>query len=321
MDYTWIYNIEPIIIANFLSNNYVEDKKFKYNYSVDFIKWYLNNNDITITVGILQNNELSGFICGKKINLMLENKNINIAEIDFLCIKKDVRNNKLCPLLINEIRKEFNKLNIYDAIFTSEHNYKNNVTHCDYYIRIINPTKLYEIGFINYLNENIYELPKIKNNKNLIKLINNDDYIKCFNLYNKYYSKFDCYEIFNEQSFINRFNNEHIITFGLIENNIIIDFISYYFINIDVINSDKKTTDGFLYYYSNNSNSLHKMILLLLHKLKENNIDSFVALDIMENDYDIMKDLKFIKKNSNYNYYFFQYNKQINNKKMAKILF
>ncbi len=63
------------------------------------------------------------------------------------------------------------------------------------------------------------------------------------------------------------------------------------------------------------------MIALLLHKLKEDNIDTFIALNIMENNDDIMLDLKFINKKSNYNYYFFQNNNNIKNNKMAKILF
>jgi hypothetical protein len=140
-------------------------------------------------------------------------------------------------------------------------------------------------------------------------------------LYNKYYKQFDCYEIFDEKSFIKRFNNNHIIIYGLFENNKLIDFISYYTIDINVINSNQITKDGYLYVYTNNSNNLHRMISLLLHKLKDNHVDSFIALNIMENTVDIMEDLKFINKKGNYNYYFFQNNKEINNNKMAKILF
>ena len=308
-------NINDInLISTFLSDNYVEDKKFRYNYSYEFMKWYLDED--SINVGFFENDELIGFICGKKLNISLNNKEELICEIDFLCVNKNHRNNKLCPMLINEIHKQFNNIGIYEAIYTSEHNYNNQITHSDYFVRIINAKKLYEIGYINY---NIsYDLPKIKGNKHLIKI---NDYIKCFDLYNKYYKRFDCYEIFNQEIFIKRFNNNHIKTFVLIENNIILDFISYYSIDITVLNSSNITKDGYLYYYTNNSNNLHKMISLLLYKLKEDEIDSFIALDIMENNVDILEDLKFIKKNINYNYYFLQNNNKIKNNKMAKILF
>ncbi len=89
------------IIAKFLSENYVEDNKFKYNYSEDFIKWYLD--DDSLNVCIYDNEELIGFICGKKINISLFGKQSLIAEIDFLCVKKGERNKKYCPLLINKI--------------------------------------------------------------------------------------------------------------------------------------------------------------------------------------------------------------------------
>jgi glycylpeptide N-tetradecanoyltransferase len=305
-------------IAKFLSENYVEDKKFRYNYSEDFLKWYLDDDSIYIF-----NNDI-GFICGKKINMIINGEEKIIAEIDFLCVKKDERNKKHCPMLINNIKQKFNDIGIYEAIFTSEHNYHNIITHCDYFIRFINPEKLYEIGYINK-NLNFYsELPKIKGNKILYKIDNLiDNYSDFLDLYNKYYKRFDCYEIFDKISFIKRFNNNHIIIYGLFENNKMIDFISYYTIDIKVINiiSNQMTKDGYLYVYTNNSNNLHKMISLLLHKLKENNVDSFIALNIMENTTDIMEDLKFINKKSNYNYYFFQNNNKINNNMMAKILF
>jgi glycylpeptide N-tetradecanoyltransferase len=301
-------------IANFLSNNYVEDNKFRYNYSEDFLKWYIDEDSKHIC--IYDNNELIGFICGKKINMILNGEQKIIAEIDFLCVKKNNRNKKLCPLLIDRIKKKFNDIGIFEAIFTSEHNYPNKITHCDYYIRFINPKKLYEIGYINI--EINLELPKIKGNKSLIQITN---YNECLDLYNKYYKRFECYEVFDEISFIKRFNNNHIKIYGLVENNKIIDFISYYTIDINVITTNKITRDGYLYVYTNNSNNLHRMISLLLYKLKEDNVDSFIALNIMENTNDIMEDLKFINKKSNYNYYLFENNNEIKNNMMAKILF
>jgi glycylpeptide N-tetradecanoyltransferase len=301
-------------IAKFLSENYVEDNKFIYNYSEDFLKWYLD--DDSLNVCLYENEELIGFICGKKINMMFNGEQKIIAEIDFLCVRKNNRNKKLCPLLIDKIRQKLNDINIYEAIFTSEHNYPNNITHCDYFIRFINPTKLYEIGYINAKIK--LDLPKIKGNKTLNKVNN---LIECLDLYNKYYKRFGCYEIFDETSFNKRFNNNHINIYGLYENNKLIDFISYYTIDINVINTEQTTRDGYLYVYTNNSNSLHRMISLLLHKLKETKVDSFIALNIMENTNDIMEDLKFINKKSNYNYYFFQNNNKISNGMMAKILF
>jgi glycylpeptide N-tetradecanoyltransferase len=310
-------------IAVFLSENYVENNKYRYNYSEDFLTWYLDED--SLIDNIYNQDELIGFICGKKVNMILNGEKQIMAEIDFLCIKKDNRNKKLCPTLINNIKQKFNNIGIYNAIFTSEHNYPNKITHCDYYIRFINIKKLYDIGYININDEKNFELPKIKGNKKLIKIDNEKELLECFDLYNKYYKRFDCYEDFNNVSFIKRFNNKHINIFGLVENNKIIDFISYYTIDINVINTNKISTDGYLYIYTNNSNNLHRMISLLLHKLKENNIDSFIALNIMENTEDIMNDLKFINKKSNYNYYFFQNNNNINNNisnnKMAKILF
>ena len=315
-----INNLDAITISTFLSVNYVEDIKFRYNYSAEFIRWYIINS---IHIGLYINDELIGFICGKKINLFIK-KELTIAEIDFLCIKKSHRNKQLCPVLLNKLKEEFNKIGIYNAIFTSEHKYPNQITNANYFIRLINPKYLYEIEYINSIPKNI-DLPKIKGSKILIKLESYNDFIKCFELYKKYTINFECYELFTEVDFIERFNNNYIKTFALVNDNInnnIIDFISYYYIDINVLKQNKKTKDGYLYIYSNNSNNLHKMISLLLYKLKEDNIDTFIALDIMENN-TVLENLNFIYKQSNYNYYLFDNHtiNNINNHKMAKILF
>ncbi len=312
----YVYNLDALTISTFLSENYVEDLKFRYNYSKDFIQWYMINS---INIGLYDNDILIGFICGKKINLFINNIETLIAEIDFLCVKKNYRNNKICPLLLNKIKEEFNNIGIYNAIFTSEHKYPNKISHANYYIRLINPKYLYEIEYINNIPKDLH-LPKIKGTKKIVKINNYDDYLRCFELYKKYIVKFECYEIFNEESFLERFMNNHIKTFALVDNNIIIDFVSYYYIDIQVLKQNKITKDGYLYIYSNNSNNLHKMISLLLHKLTEDNIDTFIALDIMENN-NILEDLQFIHKISNFNYYLFNNNKEIHNHKIAKILF
>ncbi len=336
--YTWrtfdATNLEECKeIAEFLKYNYVEDSKnqYRFNYTSDFIFWYLNCLK-SKAIGIIHNDILVGFISSRYISVSL-NKNVEkLVEINFLCIRKNTRNNKLCPTLIQEITRLSNLDGVFEAIFTSENKYYNLLSSVKYYSRMINIKHLYDIKYIksnNTLNEleNYYSLPKIKGSgqKLLKKLTDNKtgDYDKCYELYNKYVSKFTVHEIFTKEEFIKSFNNEHVITFVLTENNNIIDFISYYYINISLIeNPDEYMKDGYLYYYSNTSNNLHKMFQLLLHKLKEDNIDSFLVLNIMDTDNSILEDMKFRKDLSEFNYFLFK-NPDLNIQpyKLAKILF
>jgi hypothetical protein len=146
-----------------------------------------------------------------------------------------------------------------------------------------------------------------------------------------YYKKFDCYEVFTIDTFQKTFMSEYIHTYILIDNDMTLDFISYYTIDVTAVKKNTNTIDGYMYYYTNISNNLKIMIELLLVILYNNNIDTFKALNIMDNMDDIFTDLKFINENNNMYYYMFNNinkfisnknisNKNISNKTFAKIL-
>ncbi len=319
-------------IAEFLKYNYVEDNrnKYRFNYTTEFIHWYLNCLK-SKALGITHNNILVGFISSRYIKVSLNKKIEDLIEVDFLCIKKNERNNKLCRILLNELIKISNEDNVYDAIFTSESNYNNLLSSVKYYSRMINIKHLYEINYINSSNtlnelEEYYSLPKIKGKKELIKITPDNNFLyidKCFELYNKYIIKFTVHELFTKETFINSFVNNHVITYVLVENNNVLDFISYYYINISVLERPNEyMKDGYLYYYSNISNNLYKMLQLLLYKLKDDKIDSFLALNIMDTDNSILDELKFIKEKNDFKYCLYKSTEfLIPSYKLAKLLF
>jgi len=115
--------------------------------------------------------------------------------------------------------------------------------------------------------------------------------------------------------------NNIITCYVLVENDIVLDFISYYTFNTIVVRKNKIMRDGYMYLYTNTSDHLYKMVLMLLHTLKDNKIDTFLALDIMENDDDLYLELDFIKEDGDFHYFSFKDNIKIKNNKLAKIIF
>ena len=102
-EYTFTSITDYTLISNLLRDNYVEstNNTFRFNYKPEFIEWYLTVNT-SISIGIKDtSNNIIGFICGRLICIMLHGKEIKSAEINFLCLDKKIRNNKLCPILIN----------------------------------------------------------------------------------------------------------------------------------------------------------------------------------------------------------------------------
>lgn len=325
-----------IIITKLLNENYIEDKNNRYraHYAPEFIYWYLNSA-ISLNVVIMDSSKLIGFICGRKITMHLKNYDEECGEINFLCIDKTIRNKKLCPMLINEITKQFQKINVYEAIYTGHHMYPNILTSINYYIRPINIKYLIDIGYLTAsVNmgddltelEHAYILPKLKTgNKTLIKLTH-EHIAQCHILYCKYMNNFDCYEIMSKEQLTKMLINDNIISYVLIVGNVVLDFISYYIIKTLVLKHNKMMTDGYNYLYTNTSNHLHKMVLMLLHTLRENNIDTYNIPDIMNAEDDIYEELQFTKEGNsdspNFHYFLFKNNNlKINNKKLAKIIF
>ena len=311
-------------ICNLLENNYVEDvkNKFRYGYKPSFMQWYLNSFN-THNIGIIYENKLIGFICGRINNIMLMHNIKKITEIDFLCIDKKFRKHDLCPLLIKEITKYYINL-VDDAIFTSEYKFNNTISNVKYFTKFINIKKLVDAEYIKTTTpvniiEKIFDMPHITSNMTLIKA-EEKDIDECFKLYNIYFQKFDLYEILTKDEFKKMFFNPHINLYKLVDNNIIIDFISYYMIDIFVLQKNTKLRDSFMFYYTNITNNLKIMIYLLINKL-DNNIDTFIVSNIMDTDNTILNDLKFYETNDKTTYYFQKETININNNKLAKILF
>jgi hypothetical protein len=339
VDFTWKKYDETNLedckeIYEFLKYNYIENasNKYRLTYSLEFIHWYLNCLK-SFSIGIVHKNEVVGIITSRYIT-MHTNKNVedeNFVEIDFLCVKKEFRQNKLALFLIKEITRISNTNNVFYAIFTGQEKYYNVLSDVKYFNRPINIKHLYDIKNINTNNtlqelESYYCLPKIRGTKELIKLtsLNSHLYIKqCFDLYNTYIIKFSVYEVFTEENFIKSFINNHINMYVLVDNNKVLDFISYYTIKTTLIEQPGEyINDAYLYYYSNISNNLYKMYQLLLYKLKEANVDSLLALTIMDSDETLLEDLNFIDTNNEF--YYLAFNKpelNVPNYKLAKVLF
>lgn len=321
-----INDINVIKILNLLKDNYVEDSNnnYQYMYTEDFIKWYLNEKSINI--GLLFENELIGFIAGKINKMKIIEKFIDIAEINFLCIHKAHRNNKLCSLLIKEIKEKFNRIGIDEAIFTSQKNIYNILTNVNYFIRFINIKKLKEINYIKTdLNinelEKIFSLPKLKMGLKELILLKEEHIDICYLKYIQYYNKFDIYEYLTKDEFKLRLLNKHINTYILIENNIILDFISYFTLNINVSKYNRITTDAYIYMYTNTTNHLNKMINALIYELIGTHVDTLMLLNIMDSNEDEISNLGFQKNIDNFYYNLFNNKISINPNKLAKILF
>lgn len=102
-----------------LTQNYVEDddNMFRFDYSIKFLQWALTppgyKKDWLFGVRGGKKNKLFGFISGIPVHMTVNGKKILMAEINFLCVHKQLRTKKLAPTLIREVTRRVNRCNIW----------------------------------------------------------------------------------------------------------------------------------------------------------------------------------------------------------------
>ena len=108
---------------NLLTNHYVEDTdgKFRFDYSIDFLRWALNPPGYIPdwVIGVRAKGKLTGFITAIPVSLVVNGVSIQMAEVNFLCVHKKIRSLRLTPVLIREITRRVNLRNQWQAIYTS----------------------------------------------------------------------------------------------------------------------------------------------------------------------------------------------------------
>lgn len=163
--------ITPQIICNFINEYYIESsiEKFKFIYTPDIISYYMNNS---ITMCFYSsdpiknpNEKIIGIIIGKKETLVINNKNVDTFEVNFLSTHIKIRNKNLTPLIISMyLRESIEKYSISTAHYTIGYSIKAPSYGKKYfYHRPINILKLIKSEFIDQ-------------DFNNLKLINNFKY-------------------------------------------------------------------------------------------------------------------------------------------------
>ena len=112
-------------VYNLLANHYVEDTdgKFRFDYSIDFLRWALTppgyHQDWIIGVKGTANNALYALITAIPVTMVVNGKRVKMAEVNFLCVHKKLRDKRLSPLLIREVTRRVNLRDKWQAIYTS----------------------------------------------------------------------------------------------------------------------------------------------------------------------------------------------------------
>lgn len=327
-------------IYNFLDLFYTQDlnNKFKLHYKKEFLQWVLGSSNSNISLALIFNNEIVGFISGVVGKYQVKSEKLDMIDINFLCIHPQLRGRNIAPLLIQEIRNRFKSNGFNYAFFTTDRYIPQPFSTVKYYHRALNPKKLIDIGFIkpddNTNDEeiiNTYKLPsKTSNESGQFKKMEEKHLNDAFYLLNEYFKKYSFHPIFTFDEFKRRFYNNPIVSSYVVEEyddhgSYVVDFISYYKTSMKVSgekNKKNKFVDiGYLYYYTSLDETSYRLIRDIMIMAYNEKIDVLNAFDVMENS-TILSELNFLPGTGTLHYYFYDWKiRPLLNNQIAAIVF
>lgn len=227
-----------------------------------------------------------------------------MVEINFLCVHKKLRTNRLAPVLIKEVTRRTNLREVWQAVYTAGVLLPTPVSRTKYYHRSLNPRKLIDINFSrlgrNMTIQRTEKLYKVPANIQIpgFRPLKSKDVKKVRDMLNEYLDKFELRQHFSTKevkhflmpqtdviySFVVEDENSHEIT----------DFCSFYSLPSSILKHPKhsKLKAAYSYYTVPGKHSLGQMVQAMLVEAKANQFDVFNALNIMENE-KFFKELKF----------------------------
>ncbi|GJQ08369.1 hypothetical protein GpartN1_g3306.t1 [Galdieria partita] len=310
-------------VYQLLNANYVEDddSMFRFDYSGSFLYWALRapgwRKDWHVGVRTVSSKRLVAFISAIPSTICIKGQQVQVVEINFLCIHKKLRNKRLAPVLIKEITRRVNQRGIFQAVYTAGVVLPRPVARCRYYHRSLNPKKLIQVGFSRLgprmtLSRTIklYALPKDITIVGLEPL-SPQQLSSARDLLAKYLTRFKLSISFSLEEFSHWFLPRKNVIYCYIlknEEGVVTDLISFYELPSTVIQHEKYKNLRAAYSFYNVATSvpLESLMQNALILAKQEGFDVFNALDLMENE-TFFKQLKFHPGDGFLHYYLYNW--------------
>ncbi len=291
-DFTWTTIDDINEFRNFLMENYRKNEI----YSSTYLEWILNSPYQHISklskfkrnqwnIVLKKDNKIMGTIIGRPVLLNIKNKLVEGFYVDFLCIDKNLRGQRLAPNLISKIIETWKDAKLDLNIFKIDSS----------------PLPFNEIGKFYYyiLDLSNYQ---IKNPQKLISL-DEKDIDEAYHFFLKHLTQYKFYQVFTSEEFKYYFlpktyiykNNENQITgfANLIE----MDY---------QINGLTVSAIELLYCFYENDEFMDAIMDLI----KEHKYHYLITLDLMNNS-QFIKKYQMTRNHLTY-YYFYNYLCKIN---------
>ena len=315
-------------VYTLLSNHYVEDieGKFRFDYSINFLRWAINPPGYyqDWIVGVRGQGKLCGFITAIPIQMIVGGTPVNMAEVNFLCVHKKLREKRMAPLLIKEVTRRVNLRDQWQAIYTSGTTLPTPWSTAQYWHRNLNPQKLVDINFAYRPPEmsqakynKMHKLPNEILTPDL-KPMTEADVPKATVALNRHLlENYKAHIIFTEAD-VRHFlcPREGVVYAWFVEDDEgITDFISFYALNSSILNDAQhdKIYAAYAFYNfvkDNNKMRMNQLMRDLLILAKNNNFDVFNMTEVLQHGL-VRGDLMLVPGSGKLCHYFFNWRMQV----------
>ncbi len=141
----------------FLKHRYLTNETFRHVYTTETLRRCI---DRTITIRSIQTKEIVGHITSVYINARVESTTMRMAQINFLCIHENHRNQRFTPCLVDEIKRRIALDGVWHAIFTAHASLPGPLVKSTFWHRFLDVKKLVRLGFhrTNRVRDKFFEV-------------------------------------------------------------------------------------------------------------------------------------------------------------------
>jgi len=311
-------------LYEFLRDHYVEDDDhmFRFDYSKNFLRWHLTApgylKQWLCSIRKETDGSFVGFISAIPVHIVINSKEVQMVEINFLCVHKKYRAYRMAPVLIKEITRRVHLQNIWQAVYTAGVLLPKPIAKCKYYHRNLNFKKLLDVKF-TYLHphlnlarsKKIYKLPNETTIQGLRKM-EVKDCNSVYKLLNEYLKKFPIHPYYSLDEVVHWFVPRDDVVFSYVvedpNSKEITDFLSFYLLPSSVLTHEKHKTlkAAYCFYNVAPKHGLKNVLRNALILANKFGFDVYNALNIMENE-SVMTELLFGPGDGSLKYYFYNY--------------
>jgi glycylpeptide N-tetradecanoyltransferase len=320
-------------VHDLLVQHYVEDDDnlFRFAYSRAFLRWALmapgyktswmcGVRASPTTAG--KKGKLLGFISAIPTRMSVTGTDVDMVEINFLCVHKKLRSKRLAPVLIKEITRRVNLCGIWQAVYTAGVLLPKPVAECQYWHRPLNPKKLIAVGFSAQHPRRtmaktikLYEVPA-QPTVTGVRQMEERDVAAVTSLLGGYLERFKLAPKFTEQDVSHWLvHQEGVVSSYVIEDGdgTVTDFFSFYTLPSTVIGNAEysELKAAYMFYMVPGKHGVEDIMRQVLILAKSSGHDVVNALDLMEmNERDLFERLKFGPGDGTLHFYLFNWRVQ-----------